>query len=408
MENTGFYSALPRILCNRRRFIRNLSFGFGAGTLFLPYLSALAGNDSFAERDVYSLSGSTQDALQSGRQLGVALVGLGKYSTEELAPALQKTKLCRLTGVVTGSPEKAEKWKKLYKIPDKNVYNYQNFDQIADNADIDIVYVVLPNAMHHEYVIRAARAGKHVICEKPMAMTVAECEEMIAACKKAGKKLSIGYRLHFEPHHREMMRLGQQRVLGEIRKIFTENAQVQSEESPWRLGHGIGSGGPMRDLGVYCIQGAVYTKGDVPVSVTAKYHPKKDPEKFKLIEEGVDFQLQFADGTTADCRVSFNDEYNKLRAEAAKGWFELQPSFPYEGIKGQTSNGPMNLPNVPQQALQMDDFADCILNNKPTRVPGEMGLRDVAIIQAVFEAADTGKKVAVNVSKVLDEVGNKQ
>ncbi len=392
---------------DRRRFLKRLSFGAGAGSLFLPYLSALAETvGSFGTRA--DPSEATQATWQSGKTLGVALVGLGKYSTEELAPALQKTKFCRLAGIITGTPEKAEQWKKQYAIPDKNVYTYQTFDRIADNPDIDIVYVVLPNSMHHEYVIRAAKAGKHVICEKPMAMNVQECEEMIAACKKADRQLSIGYRLHFEPHHQEMMRLGQKQVFGKVTQLMAENAQVQSEESPWRLGHGVGGGGPMRDLGVYCIQGAIYTKGDIPVSVTAQYHPKKDPVKFKLIEEGIDFQLQFADGTTADGRVSFNDEYNKLHAEAASGWFELQPSFPYEGIVGKTSSGPMNLPNVPQQTLQMDDFADCILNKKQTRVPGEMGMRDVGIIEAVFEAADTGKKVAVNVTKVLDAVGNKR
>ena len=122
----------------------------------------------------------------SNKKLGVALVGLGTYAAGQLAPALQQTVHCYLAGIVTGTPSKAAAWKEKYNIPDKNIYSYDNFDTIKDNPDIDIVYVVLPNSMHAAYTIRAAQAGKHVICEKPMALTVADCDAMIAACKKAG------------------------------------------------------------------------------------------------------------------------------------------------------------------------------------------------------------------------------
>ncbi|MDJ1480048.1 Gfo/Idh/MocA family oxidoreductase [Cytophagaceae bacterium YF14B1] len=394
---------------NRRRFLKNLSFGFWSGAMMLPYLSAMAGgSDLFDTGAIPGPADAITDALQSGKKLGVALVGLGKYSEGELGPALEKTKLCKLAGIVTGTPEKANKWKKKYNVPDKNVYNYQTFDRIADNPDIDIVYIVLPNPMHEEYVIRAAKAGKHVICEKPMAMTVQECQAMIDACKKADRKLSIGYRLHFEPHHQNVMQIGQNKIIGDIKKIICDDGQVQSEESPWRLGRGVGGGGPVRDLGVYCTQAAIYTKGEIPVSVIAKYHPKTDVEKFKLIEEGMNFQFQFADGSTADCKVSFNEKFNKLRAEGTKGWLELDPAYEYKGIEGKTSSGKMDLPNVPQQTLQMDDFANCIISNKPTRVPGEMGMRDVGILQSIFEAAETGNKVKINVNHVMDPIGNKK
>ena len=167
---------------SRREFIRLLSLGASA-TLVAP--SALA--------------------LPPDRKLGVALLGLGKYSTGQLAPALQQTKLCQLAGIVTSSPQKAAQWKQKYNLADKNIYDYMTFDRIVDNPDIDIVYVVTPNALHAEYAVRAAQAGKHVICEKPMATTEADARRMIAASQKAGKKLSIGYRLHFEPHNQGMM-----------------------------------------------------------------------------------------------------------------------------------------------------------------------------------------------------------
>ncbi|HLK96494.1 MAG TPA: Gfo/Idh/MocA family oxidoreductase, partial [Hymenobacter sp.] len=314
-----------------------------------------------------------------------------------------------LAGIVTGTPAKAAKWQQQYNIPDKNIYDYKTFDRIVDNPAIDIVYVVLPVGLHAEYVERAARAGKHVICEKPMAVSAADCRRMIAAMAKAGKKLSIGYRLHFEPHHQEMMRLGQQQVYGPIKSLVADNGFRFNNDTPWRVDKELAGGGPLMDMGIYCVQGVLYTKGELPVSVTAKFAPKTDPVLFEEVEAGVNWQLQFADGAVADCRTSYAENLNsRLRAEAAKGWMELQPAFGYGGLMGRTSQGTMNIQNVPQQTRQMDDFADCVLNNKPTRVPGEMGLRDIQILQAIYRAAETGQKVSTkDVVAVLNKASSK-
>jgi predicted dehydrogenase len=386
---------------SRREFVRSLSLGLGAT---LVGTSALGGPLSWLEELRYGPA--SLEALQSGRQLGVALVGLGKYSTGQLAPALQETKLCKLAGIVTGSPTKAKQWQQQYSIPDKNIYDYKTFDRIADNSDIDIIYIVLPVGLHAEYVERAARAGKHVICEKPMATSAEDCRRMIAAMQKAGKKFSIGYRLH----HQEMMRLGQQQAYGPITKLISDNGFRFNNDTPWRVNKKLAGGGPLMDMGIYCVQGVIYTKGQLPVSVTAKLAPNPDLKGlFKEVEAGVNWQMQFADGAVADCRTSYAENLNsRLRAEAAKGFLELQPAFGYGGLDGRTTKGPMNLPNVPQQARQMDDFADCVLNNKPTRVPGEMGLRDVQILQAIYRAAETGQKVSTkDVQQVLDKVSSR-
>ncbi|MGI4744073.1 MAG: Gfo/Idh/MocA family protein [Janthinobacterium lividum] len=368
---------------SRRDFVRTLSLGLGAG-LLVP--------NAFA--------------LPPERKLGVALVGLGKYSTGQLAPALQQTKWCRLVGIVTGSPEKAAKWQQQFQIPDKNVYDYKTFDRMVDNPDIDIVYVVTPNALHAEYVVRAAQAGKHVICEKPMATSVADARRMIAACEKAGKKLSIGYRLHFEPHHQEMMRLGQTQAYGKINHLASDNGFKFGNDTPWRVNKALAGGGPLMDMGIYCLQGCLYTKGQVPISVTAKLAPETGSGYFKEVEAGVDWQLQFADGSVADCRTSYaQNMQGRLRAETTNGWFELAPAFAYGGLAGSTSksDSKLNLPNINQQAAQMDDFADCVLHNKPTRVPGEMGLRDVQLLLAIYRAAETGQKVATtDVQQLID------
>ncbi len=327
-------------------------------------------------------------------KLGIALVGLGNYATHELATALQETSDCYLAGIVTGSSEKATTWQQHYAIPAKNIYSYQNFDEICNNPDIDIVYVVLPNALHATYAIRAAKAGKHVICEKPMALSMEDCDAMIAACKEAGTLLSLGYRLHFEPYNLEMCRLAREKVYGAVKQIKTGFGFV-AEPGIWRLDKAMAGGGPLQDLGIYCIQAACYTLGMDPVAVTAQEGIKHDPEKFKTVEESLTWQLEFPGGVVVECKASYNEDYCFLRAEAEQGWFELSPAFEYRGLQGKTSNGKMNLPHINQQAKQMDAFAQSIKNGQPSSVPGEMGRRDVAIIAAVYEAMRTGKKVNI-------------
>jgi predicted dehydrogenase len=327
------------------------------------------------------------------KKLGVALVGLGKYSTGQLAPALQETHHCYLAGLVTGTESKIQEWKVKYSIPDSNIYNYANFDEIRNNKEIDILYIVLPNALHAEYVIRGAKAGKHIICEKPMGLSVMECDDMIRACKEAGVMLSIGYRLHFEPHHRDVMKMGQSKIFGELKNISA--AHGTDDVEGWRLDRELAGGGPLMDLGIYCIQAARYTSGMEPVSVKAKEGEKTNPALFKNIEESLSWEMEFPGGLKALCETSYAEEMNSLHADADHGWFELSPAYEYEGIKGKTATGFIDLPEINQQALQMDDFAHAILTNGPVKVPGEMGRNDVRIIEAIYESMETGTSVNI-------------
>lgn len=334
-----------------------------------------------------------EDQKRKGK-LGIALVGLGKYSEEQLAPALQETEHCYLAGIVTGSPEKADEWQKKQHIPGQNIYSYQSFDSIKDNPEIDIIYVVLPNALHAEYVVRAAKAGKHVICEKPMAVTVEDCDMMINACREAGRMLSIGYRLHFEPHNLEMMRVGQEKIYGDITSLKAEHGMA--EVDGWRLDKALAGGGPLMDLGVYCIQGCNYTTGLQPIAVKAQQPQKTKPEKFKTVEETLYWQMEFPGGIIAECKTSYSIEMDLLRAEMQNGWAELSPAYEYSGIKGKTSKGKMKFPGINQQARQMDDFAQAIKSNRPTPVPGEMGRQDVKILQAIYQAMESGQRVEIS------------
>lgn len=378
MEYPGGYS--------RRNFLRILS---AHTSLALLTMHGWSCNNEPSEPE----KEKAMNDQKAQKKLGIALVGLGNYAGGQLAPALQETRHCYLAGIVTGTPDKADEWKKKYNIPDQNVYSYETFDSIKDNPDIDIVYVVLPNALHAEYVIRAARARKHVICEKPMAITVEDCDKMIAACKEAGKMLSIGYRLHFEPYNMEMMRLGQEKVYGAIKSLKADNGM--SEVKGWRLDKQLAGGGPLMDVGIYCVQGCRYTTGLEPIAVSAQEGPKKDKEKFKSVEESLTWQLEFPGGIKAECMTSYSQDANLLHADAEKGWFELSPAYEYKGIKGKTSQGEMSLPEINQQAAQLDDFARAMLNNRPTPVPGEMGRQDVKILQAIYKAMESGQRVEI-------------
>lgn len=376
---------------DRRKFLKGFTFTLGGTLLGMPLLSHSM--DQHIGNLAYE-AGTSQTGSQQKKKMGIALVGLGQYSTNELAPALQETQHCYLAGIVTGTPSKAEAWKKKYNIPDKNIYSYDTFDQIANNKDIDIVYVVLPNAMHAEYTIRAAKAKKHVICEKPMATTLEDAQRMLDACRENGVQLAIGYRLHFEPFHQRVMELGQKQVYGKVKQIEARNSSDMTDGSldVWRLNKQLAGGGSLMDLGIYCVQGAIYTMGKPPVAVTARYGEVTKPNYFHSVEQSINWQMEFADGVKAECNTSYADEENLLSAKAEKGWWRLSPAYAYEGKKGETHEGKIDLPNIYEQVRQMDGQAHSFMKNQPSIVPGEMGLRDMRVLMAIYESANAGGK----------------
>jgi len=336
------------------------------------------------------------ESAPAEKKLGVALVGLGSYAGGQLAPALRLTKNCRLAGVVTGNPTKGASWAKKYDFPEKNIYSYDTMARIADNPDIDIVYVVTPNALHAQQVIAAAKAGKHVISEKPFTTSVADAEAAIAACRAAKVKLSIGYRLHFDPYHEELRRHAREQDFGAFTKV-TGGFSFMMGTKVWRADKKLSGGGPIMDLGIYFIQGAcMAANGVAPVAVTAKTGPITRPDIFTDVEETMNWTMEFAGGLVAEGTTSYEGSLNRIRAEAPKGWIELEPAFNYRGLSGRTNTGRLRFdPPVNQQALQMDDFAQCIREGRESRVPGELGLRDMKIIEAIYESARTGKRTLV-------------
>lgn len=339
-------------------------------------------------------------APQDKKSLGVGLVGLGSYSKGQLAPGLLKTGFCHLAGIVTGSPEKIPDWQKEYSIPDENVYNYENFDTIINNPAIDIVYVVLPNAMHKDFCIRAARAKKHVICEKPMAISVAECDAIMEACKANGVKLSVGYRMQSEPATDILKELVKTQKYGKP-TIIEASAGYVSRGYPdqWRLDKRLSGGGALLNMGVYAIQAAIYGAQEVPIAVTAQEYSTR-PEYFKNTDETITAQLTFPSGTVASIYTTHSGKGDRVFVACENGWIELDKAHSYGVIKGRTSDGTViNSGEQSQQALQMDDFAKHILQGAPNKAPGEMGRRDMIICEAIYSSISKGgEKINLNLS----------
>jgi predicted dehydrogenase len=332
----------------------------------------------------------------AGKKLNIALCGLGRYAGY-LAEGIVNAEYCRIAGIVTGTPSKAVEWSKKYNIPKQNIYNYQNFDDIKNNKDIDVVYIVLPNAMHKEFAIRTAKAGKHVIVEKPMAVTADDCKEMIKACKDAGVQMAIGYRLHYEPYNMEMKRLGQEKVFGPVRLVEASLGYKTGDPNEWRLKKALAGGGPLMNVGIYCVQASRYILGEEPISVTAQFGPVTSKELFSEVEASVTWQLDFPGGALANCTSTYNCGIDRLFASADEGIFELSPAISYGPFIGKTSKGPLNFPEINQQMVQCDAIAKILLENKPLpgHITGEEGLKDVRIMQAIYEAAQTGRKISL-------------
>jgi len=370
---------------SRRKFLYNL----GLAGLSLPLISS----ESNCSTKTKSNAQAMIDKNNKAGKLGIALVGLGGYASGQLAPALQQTENCYLAGIVTGTPSKIPVWKEKYGVPDKNIYNYNNYDSIKDNPDIDVIYIVLPNNMHAEYTIRGFAAGKHVICEKPMAITVAESETMLAAANKAGKLLSIGYRLHYDPFNLEMIRLVKEKIYGEVKSIDTAFS-ITPPKGAWRLNKKIAGGGPLMDVGIYCMQAVCYVLGTEPLATTTKTYPVSDKEKFIDIEETLDIEMEMPGGIIGKCRTSYSENQSYLQVNCENGWFRLEPAYFYGGLKFSSSDGrKFEIPPFSQQAKQLDAMAVSIKNKQVSKTPGEMGFRDMKIIEAIYKSMNTGRRV---------------
>ncbi|MES3098905.1 Gfo/Idh/MocA family protein [Sphingomonas faeni] len=335
------------------------------------------------------------------RKLGYAIVGLGYYGLQTILPQFVNCEHSRVTALVSGDRAKALATATKYGVPERSIYTYADFDRIRDNPDVDIVYVCLPNAMHAEYTIRAAKAGKHVMCEKPMAVSAAECEAMIRACKTAGKKLMIGYRCHFEPFNLEAMRLAKSGAAGKIRYVRSEHGFVQGDPNKWRLKRALSGGGSLMDMGIYSLQAARYMTGEEPIAVTARESTDRRDPRFREVEDMIEWTLEFPSGAIAGCQSMYSANQNHVLLMGDKGRIELEPATRYDGNTMWTGRdgretaitSPPPGPGKTQFAGQIDHLAECILDGREPIVSGEEGLRDMRIVEAIYRSVRESRTV---------------
>jgi predicted dehydrogenase len=366
---------------------RTLLMAMGATAVTLP-LAAQVGADT------------PKLPRYKGKKLGMALVGLGRYATGQIAVGLEKSDYWSVKGIVTGSEWKIPAWKKKWNIENENIFNYENFDQIAKAKDIDVVYICLPNSMHAEFTIRAAKAGKHVIVEKPMATSVKDAEAMIEACNQAGVKLAVGYRLHFNKHHQQIMKWGKEKTHGEIRNLSAGFCINVGDSNQWRLKKSLAGGGSLMDVGIYCVQAARYGLAEEPLSVTAQFGPVTDTEKFREVEDGISWQMKFPSGAYMTGYSAYQNYIDHVTIGAANKTYKIEPAFSYGPLKGEVyfeKNAGLDFPHEHHQYRQMEAMGPLFLSKDPMpdHISGMEGLKDVKILMAIYEAARTGKEVFI-------------
>jgi len=332
-------------------------------------------------------------ALPTAKPVGFAAVGLGVISDIFMRACVQ-TPSVKVAGLVTGHPaDKGSRYAAQYGLPATSVYTYETFDRIRDNPDIEAVYIGLPNSMHAEFTIRAAQAGKHVLCEKPMAISSAECRRMIDACKQANVRLMIAYRVHYDPMWQQIRTLARSGAIGQIRG-FQGGFYGIKEGVDWRLDRKLSGGGSLMDLGIYPLNAARWFAGEEPVGYTAQVTTMDHSGKFSSVEEAIEFTVKFPSGMLASAGSSYGEHGPSfLNVYGTQGELRIEPAFGYDGLKysGTTTTGPVGASNTGRNPYEFvyeaDHFAHCVRNNRTPDTAGEEGLADLLAMEAIYRAA---------------------
>ena len=338
------------------------------------------------------------NAQANEKKIGYAIIGLGRIA-DHFMRGIQQTGNSRVAGLVSGHPDKAARIAEKYGVPKNAIYNYQNMDAMKDNPSIDAVYVALPNGMHAEYTIRSAKAGKHVLCEKPMSATVAEAESMIAACNEAKVKLMIAYRCHYETTNLRAVKLLRDGAIGQIQQIQSAFGFRQSL-GEWRLDKALAGGGPMMDVGIYSLNATRYLTGEEPAEISAyAFTDKMDPLFKGGVEANIGWVSKFPSGAVATCNTTYASQMPGFyQVYGSKGWLHGGPIFDYEGLQlsgmiATEKNAHEKLDEANEEkdphqfANEADHFSDCVLHNKTPKTPGEEGLQDMKLIRQIYHSA---------------------
>jgi predicted dehydrogenase len=352
----------------RREFSRLAILG--AGVPLLPQISVVA----------------------EDRRIGYGIVGLGRISMGQFMPAVKMSTKSKIAALVSGHPDKALRVAAEYGVPSSSIYNYENCDEIQKNSDVDVVYIALPNSMHAEYTIRAAKAGKHVLCEKPMATSVEDCRAMIQACQRADRKLMIAYRCQYDPTHLRAIQLIREGRIGSIKSIESAFG-FDIGPNEWRTDKKLAGGGPLMDVGIYCLNASRYLTGLQPTEVKGISSVVDHDGRFGQVEESLSWTTKFPSGVLASCACTYGAMMlGYFRVRGSRGTIVVEPAFNYSGLHlsahlddGDAEFGPDD--PAPRQFLrEADHMADCILQNKEPKTPGQEGLRDIELIMRIYRS----------------------
>ena len=397
---------------SRRAFLRSASSAIAGMTAVVSSVSGQAEKPNQANdvqlSQIHAATEAPEKApgpfLPTNRRVGFAIVGLGRLSLNQILPAFATSDYCKPVALISGDRTKAIKIAAQYGIAENHITDYAGFEKLKDMSDVDVIYIVLPNGMHHEFVLRAAKIGKHILCEKPMANSTAECEAMIAACRSAGVKLMIAYRQQYEPMNRTLEKAVREGRLGKLRSIEASNSQNEGDPTQWRLNKKLAGGGAMPDVGIYCLNASRFLSGEEPNEVIATLVQPKDDPRFKEVEARCEVIAGFPSGMTATFTSGYDVHRSAfLRLEGTDGFAEMDPAFGYHGSKlrftklmdGKDTELHPSIQEKDQFALEMDHMAVCVLQNQRPHTGGEEGLQDQKIIEAIYRSAREGRSVSI-------------
>lgn len=348
---------------------------------------------------------NTEGPLSPDKRVGFAVVALGRLSIEQILPSFGLTKKSRLVALISGSPDKLRTVGLQYGLPSGALYDYDQLERLKEQGDVQVVYIVLPNSMHKEFVLRTAAIGKHVLCEKPMATSALDAQEMIQACRTANVKLMIAYRCRYQPHHLELIRQAQSGGLGQVKLIESINAQNQGDPAQWRLRKALAGGGSLPDVGIYCLNAARAITAEEPTEVEAQLHSTPNDVRFREVEETVTWLMRFPSGALANLSTSYGTHRaSRLAVHLDEGSLLMDNAYPYQGqrlrvrraIDGLETESELAISPKNHFALEMDHMADCVLNSRDPRTPGAEGLRDMQIMEAIYKSAETRTPVKID------------
>jgi predicted dehydrogenase len=330
------------------------------------------------------------------RKVRYAVVGLGHIAQVAVLPAFKNAPNSELFALVSGDSDKLEKVGKKYSL--EHLYSYEDYSRALSN--VDAVYLALPNHLHREYAVRAAAAGVHVLCEKPMAVKSEDCQAMIEAAKQNHAKLMIAYRLHFEAGNLEAIRLANSGKLGDLRIFTSEFAQQVAEGNVRAVEPVSRGGGPVYDMGVYCVNAARYLFGSEPIEVLGVTANGGD-ERFRLVEEMTSVMMRFPDERLATFTCSFGAaDISRYALIGTTGVLRADPAYEYAmAIKHQLTiaekTKSKTFPKRDQFAAQLVYFSDCVLKDKEPEPSGLEGLADVRVVEAIYESARAKRAIPI-------------